>query len=86
MLGSDLCRLFGETRQVIATDLEDMDVGDHALVFRILRGEKPDLVIHLAGITDVDRCEEEPDLAYSVNALGTRNVALACQDVGSTMF
>ena len=28
--------------------------------------------------TDVDRCESEPEKAYRVNGLGTRNVAMAC--------
>jgi dTDP-4-dehydrorhamnose reductase len=39
----------------------------------------PDLVLHLAAETDVDRCEAEPDHAFATNALGTKHVALACQ-------
>jgi len=85
MLGSALCRLFGERHEVIATDVEEMDVRDYTLVFRTLQDEEPDLVVHLAGITDVDGCERHPDLAYSVNALGTKNVALACQRVDAAM-
>jgi len=38
----------------------------------------PDFVIHAAAISNVDECESKPDLAYKVNALGTRNVAIAC--------
>jgi dTDP-4-dehydrorhamnose reductase len=38
----------------------------------------PDFVIHTAAISNVDECESEPDLAYKVNTLGTRNVAIAC--------
>jgi dTDP-4-dehydrorhamnose reductase len=37
-----------------------------------------DLVVHCAAYTNVDGAESEPDAAYGVNALGTRNVALAC--------
>jgi len=85
MLGLDLCAVFGQKHEVVATDVEEMDVRDHNLVFHTVGEARPDLVVHLAGITDVDRCEKEPDLAYSVNALGTKTVALACQRVGATM-
>lgn len=39
----------------------------------------PDLVIHIAAFTDVDECQRYSEQAYSVNALATRNIALACQ-------
>ena len=41
-----------------------------------------DLIIHTAAYTDVDGCEKNPDLAYKVNALGTRNIALFAQKRG----
>lgn len=85
MLGRDLCHVFQERHEVLATDVEEMDVTDFALVSQTLSEARPDLLVHLAGITDVDACEAEPDLAYSVNALGTRNVALACQGLGAPM-
>jgi len=85
MLGGDLCRVFQEKHDVIATDVEEMDIRDHALVFKTLEDARPDMVVHLAGITEVDGCERDPDLAYSVNALGTKNVALACQRANALM-
>jgi len=45
----------------------------------------PEVVIHAAALTNVDDCELNPDAAYLVNALGTRNVALACQGCGAAM-
>jgi dTDP-4-dehydrorhamnose reductase len=85
MLGRDLCRVFGERHDVVATDVEEMDVRDHALVLATVERSRPDIVVHLAGITDVDGCQRDPDLAYSVNALGTKNIALACQRANVTM-
>ena len=85
MLGSDLCRVFARKFDVIATDIAEMDVRDHALVLETVTDSSPDVVVHLAGITDVDGCEKDPDLAYSVNVLGTKNVALACQGVDALM-
>jgi dTDP-4-dehydrorhamnose reductase len=39
----------------------------------------PGLVVHSAGFRMVDAAEEDPETTYSVNALGSKNVALACQ-------
>ena len=85
MLGRDLCGIFEQQHEVVATDLEQMDVTDHGLVAQTMSEVRPDLVVHLAAVDDAETCEKEPDLAYSVNALGTRNVALACQRLRATM-
>lgn len=62
----------------------DGDVTDVRIIDRIT-GWHPDVVIHTAAMTDVDGCERNPDTALRVNALGTRNVALACQQAGAAM-
>jgi dTDP-4-dehydrorhamnose reductase len=62
-------------------DLPEVDITDLDSIRSSIRPIRPDLVIHSAALTDVDGCAREPDLAYRVNALGTRNVAVACQDV-----
>ena len=41
---------------------------------------RPDFVIHLAAETDVEICERDRDHAYLTNALGTKYVALECQE------
>jgi len=45
----------------------------------------PQLVIHTAAYTDVDGCEQHPDRAHKVNAIGTQNIALACARLDATM-
>jgi dTDP-4-dehydrorhamnose reductase len=44
---------------------------------------RPDVVLHAAAWTAVDACESDPDRAYAINALGTRNVAEAARRVGA---
>jgi dTDP-4-dehydrorhamnose reductase len=85
MLGIDLSREFAASHQVVPTNTREMDVTEPDVVFRVFEEVQPQIVVHLAGATDVDRCEREPDWAYRTNTLGVRNVALACQRTGSDL-
>jgi len=87
MLGSALCpTLARRGHKVIATDLNTIDAGIEYLDVRgyeqvddLVKKIKPDMVMHLAAETDVDKCELEPDHAFQTNSIGTQNVTLACQ-------
>ena len=46
---------------------------------------KPDLVIHTAGLVNVDYCEEHEDEAWVINVDGTENVAMAAKEVGAKL-
>lgn len=85
MVGSYVTQVFSD-HELVLTDvtggLESLDVRNTAQVFAAIKGHRPDIVLHLAAATDVDGCELDPDLAYSVNAIGTQNIALACRDHG----
>lgn len=58
---------------------DELDVTDMAAVRRALNGAN--VVVHLAALTDVDRCQSEPDLAVAVNSQGARNVAEAASSI-----
>ena len=45
----------------------------------------PDVIMHNAAWTAVDKAEEMPDKVYAVNALGPRNIARAAKEVGAKM-
>jgi dTDP-4-dehydrorhamnose reductase len=86
MLGTDLCQVLRSFSHVVeATDIEEMDVRDFDLTRRTLEEFRPDWVLHLAALTDVDGCEREPEQSFLTNTLGTQNVALACQASGAGM-
>lgn len=85
MLGGDLCPVFAKKHRVVATDLEELDVRDPGAVFDIIEENKPDVVLHLAALTNVDGCQEMKDQAYLTNAIGTKNVALACARFSACM-
>jgi dTDP-4-dehydrorhamnose reductase len=72
--------------EVLATDIGTMPVDDRDAVQYLFRAFRPDLVLHCGAITAVDACETEVDLAYAVNAIGTRNVAEAAVAVGAHLL
>ena len=84
-LGRDLRSALAE-HEVQSTDLPELDVTDPSAVLDAISSFRPEVVIHAAALTDTVRCETEPDLAYTVNALGARNVALACQRADAAML
>jgi dTDP-4-dehydrorhamnose reductase len=71
--------------EIIPVDLPDWDITDPQVTAR-LAAVQPELVIHCAALTDVDGCARDPDQAFRVNALGTQNVALACQRAGAALI
>jgi len=71
------------TFDVLSTDIGDLDVANRTAVLAAADAYRPDLVIHAGAFTAVDACEAEPDTAFGVNALGTRNVAEAAGRVGA---
>lgn len=71
---------------VFGAGSSEADITDLPAIRSSIGAFKPDVVIHSAALTDVDGCARDPDRAYRVNALGTRNVALACQDAGCPML
>lgn len=82
-LGKDLESVFLSTgiHQVISLGHGEMDITKPALVHKLIGENRPDVVIHAAANTNVDGCELKPDKAYLVNALGSRNVAVAASNV-----
>lgn len=59
------------------TDIEEMDITDFYAVARQVQRFQPELIMHVAAYTDVDKAELNPDLAFKVNAIGTQNLAIA---------
>jgi dTDP-4-dehydrorhamnose reductase len=86
MLGRALVPVFSQSYKVRGTDLPSLDVTDFDATNRDIVAFSPDVVIHLASMTDVDMCETDPEAARKVNACGTENVALACLKCGAAMI
>jgi len=72
--------------ELIPTDLPEGDITDAVSFDRLIQSHQPDVVIHCAAMTAVDKCETERDLAYRLNTVGTLNVASACHRHGCRLI
>mgnify|MGYP001561329883 FL=1 len=59
----------------------DLDVTNFSQVEKILRAEKPNIILHLAALTDMKKCEEDPNLARNINEIGTYNIARVAKEI-----
>ena len=87
-LGFDCVRILKERGycRVLGIDKDELDITDEEAVNRFILEYKPDVIMHNAAWTAVDKAEEMPDLVYKVNALGPRYIATAANKVGAKMF
>jgi dTDP-4-dehydrorhamnose reductase len=60
----------------------DADITDPKAVTETIGKTRAVMVVNAAGYTNVDRAESEPELAFSVNAVGAGVVAEACAKAG----
>lgn len=68
---------------VIAPGRDKFDLTDRNQVEEYIIKENPDVIIHCAAYTAVDKAEDEKDLCYSVNVEGTRTVAEAAKKINA---
>ncbi len=86
MLGQDLCPILeDEDFDVIETDIDTLDITNPKNVEEVLSCNKPDIVIHCAAYTNVDKAEEDKETAFKINAEGTKNIAEYCKKTGITL-
>jgi len=54
------------------------DITDGTKVRDVMLRHSPDVVVHLAALTGVRKCNDNPSTAFSVNVYGAYNVAMGC--------
>jgi len=83
-LGQALIATLADQHELIPLGHDQLELTDPATVDHIA-ATGADVVIHAAAYTNVDGCARDPILAYRVNGLGTRYVALGCRRIQATM-
>jgi dTDP-4-dehydrorhamnose reductase len=67
----------------VAYRSKDLDIRSPISIRSAFAQSLPSVVVNAAAWTNVDRAESEPDSAFSVNAEGVLNLAIATKEVGA---
>lgn len=90
-LGRAIQKEYAGQVEFILTDVAEgenitsLDITDIDAVMTLALDKKPDVIINCAALTNVDGCEKMWDLAYKINAIGPRNLAIAATAVGAKL-
>ena len=86
-LGFDVCREL-EKRKILhkGTYRTDFDLENEQETYQYIINYAPDVVIHCAAWTAVDKAEDEIEAATKINENGTRAIAKACKELGAKMI
>jgi dTDP-4-dehydrorhamnose reductase len=55
-------------------DCIQLDIADRNYVDKVMAETKPDVIVNLAAMTNVDGCEANPEIAKSINLDGVKNL------------
>jgi dTDP-4-dehydrorhamnose reductase len=85
-VGWHLQRILAPLGEVLAIDVEEVDLTDLNAVSRTVREFAPDIVANAAAYTAVDKAESEPDLARAINVAAPARIAQECAARGALMI
>ena len=63
----------------------ELDITNEEEVNNVVSQIKPEIIIHCAAYTQVDKAETESDFAFYINGIGTRNIAIAAEKIQSKL-
>lgn len=85
-LGFDVCKELDKRNiENKGIDRDDCDITDEQAVLSYIKNYAPDVVVHCAAYTAVDRAEDEKEICYNVNVKGTEYIARACKEIDAKM-
>jgi len=85
LFGHGLVAAFSTRHTVFPLKRADADITDGEAVRAAFAKLRPDVVVHPAGIPDLDICDADPAKAFLVNFHGTRHVVEAAREVGTAV-
>lgn len=86
-LGTDVVQTFSDNGdEVCALTHADIEIANCDSVQSVLGGLQPQVIVNTAAMHQVESCEQAPEKAFSVNALGPLNLARVAQDIGAVLM
>src|SRR5579862_1121042 len=85
-LGHDVVRVFTNCGDdVVSMTHADIELSDIGSVENALHEHAPEFVVNTAAMHHVEKCEQQPDMAYAVNVTGSLNLAKVTKDLGAAL-
>ena len=78
--------LVAQGHSFVALNRDALDITDSSAVHNKIQELRPKFIVNAAAYTNVDGAEDNVDAAHAVNCEGARNIAIAAQEVGATLF
>lgn len=69
--------------EIFNTDKDELDITDTDSVINFGEINRPDVIINCAALTSLKECEENPEEAFRVNALGARNLCIVARKINA---
>jgi dTDP-4-dehydrorhamnose reductase len=85
LLGSNILPFLGERFDLAVYDIDEWDITSLSVGKELMDLHRPDVVLNLAAVTDVDGCEDREEMARRVNAQGAGTVAELCAAAGARL-
>jgi len=85
LFGHGLVEIFSLRHTVFALTRSEADITRADEVRSVIRRLGPDVIVHPAGIPDLDQCEADPARAFLTNVHGTRHVVEAAREAGAAL-
>jgi len=84
-LGRELSKQYREKKGIdlVLTGKSDLDISNINQVYSFVNENKPDIIINCAALTAVDMCESQIEMAYKINTIGPKNLAIAANQIGA---
>ena len=86
-LGTELVQAFADNGdEVCALTHADIEIANPDSVHSALVELQPQVIVNTAAMHHVEKCEQEPEEAFAVNALGPMNLARVAHEIGSVLM
>ena len=75
-LGRELQKFYSQNSNIelLCSDINELDISNKSSVNSYITINKPDIIINAAAYTQVDKCEDEKEIARKINVDGTKNL------------
>jgi dTDP-4-dehydrorhamnose reductase len=86
-LGKEMTALLRREKiKFLPIDIKQLDITDFKKTTKVLSDYRPDVILHFAAVSDVDKCETDRDTAFRVNALSTLGLAINARRIGAKVL